>query len=109
VAYDEALADRIRSALGRRKHLVEKKMFGGVGFLLNGNLCVGVWKNSLVVRLGREEGEASLREDHVRTFDITGKPMAGWVLVGAAASATDEQVQDWVGRCVRFNETLPAK
>ncbi len=75
MAFDESLAARIRQQLARRKNVEEKKMFGGIGFLLNGNLLVGVWKESLVVRLGEEEGEEALKEPHVKGFDITGKPM----------------------------------
>jgi TfoX/Sxy family transcriptional regulator of competence genes len=75
MADSEALAERNRKSLARRKGVREKKMFGGIGFLLNGNLLVGVWKEALVVRLGEEEGEAALKEPHVKVFDITGRPM----------------------------------
>jgi TfoX/Sxy family transcriptional regulator of competence genes len=81
MAFSEALAERIRHALARRKNVEEKKMFGGVGFLLNGNMVVGVWKDSLIVRLGPDEGDLAFLEPHVREFDITGRPMKGWVLV----------------------------
>jgi hypothetical protein len=86
MAFSEALAERIRQGLARRKNVEDKKMFGGVGFLLHGNLLVGVWKDSLIVRLGPDEGEAALREPHVREFDITGRPMK----VGASASAGEK-------------------
>src|SRR5205823_6267432 len=81
MAFSEALAERIWQTLARRKNVEEKKMFGGVGFLLNGNMLVGVWKDSLIVRLGPDEGEEAHLEPHVREFDITGRPMKGWVLV----------------------------
>ena len=81
MAFDEALAERIRRGLARKRGVEEKKMFGGVGFLLNGNMLVGVWKNSLIVRLGEDDHEAALSEPHVREFDITGKPMKGWLMV----------------------------
>jgi len=74
VAFDDSLAACIRDALARKKGIEEKKMFGGVGFHLNGNMLVGVWKDSLIVRLGPDEGEEALREPHVREFDITGRP-----------------------------------
>ncbi len=74
MAFSESLASRIRDALARKKNIEEKKMFGGVGFLLNGNMLVGVWKNSLIVRLGPDNYEDALMESHVREFDITGKP-----------------------------------
>jgi TfoX/Sxy family transcriptional regulator of competence genes len=108
MAYDEELADRVRVALARKKSIAEKKMFGGVGWLLNGNICVGVWKRWLIARLGDEYADA-LRDANVREFDITGKPMKGWVMVEPAGVATDEELRDWVSRCVAFVRTLPAK
>src|SRR5262249_22642090 len=92
-----------------RKSVEEKKMFGGVGFLLNGNLLVGVWKESLVVRLGPEQGEEALLEPHVKEFDITGRAMKGWVLVGPDGVQDGEQLSDWIQRAVQFVRTLPAK
>ena len=109
MAFDESLAARIRQRLARRKNVEEKKMFGGVGFLLNGNLLVGVWKDSLIVRLGPDEGEEALKEPHVKVFDITGKPMKGWVLVGPEGVEGDEQLSGWIQRGVKFVGTLPAK
>jgi hypothetical protein len=109
MAFSEALAERIRQTLARRKGVEEKKMFGGVGFLLNGNLLVGVWKESLIVRLGAEQGEEALLEPHVKEFDITGRAMRGWVLVGPVGIQDDEQLTGWIQRAVRFVRTLPAK
>jgi hypothetical protein len=84
-------------------------MFGGIGFLLNGNMCVGVWKDELVVRLAAEDADAALREPHVRVFDITGRPMTGWVLVGPAATASEGDVGGWVERAVSYVSLLPPK
>ena len=109
MAYSEALADRIRQAFGRPRGLTERKMFGGVGFLLNGNLCVGVWKTSLIVRLDPAETETLLRQPHVRPFDITGRPMKGWLLVAADGLEADEQLAAWIERAARFVRSLPAK
>jgi hypothetical protein len=109
VAFSEALAERIRQRLARRKNVEEKKMFGGVGFLLNGNLLVGVWKESLVVRLGPDEGEAALLEPHVKEFDITGRPMKGWVLVEPEGVEGDDPLAGWIERATKFVRTLPAK
>lgn len=109
MAYSEALAERIRQPLSQRRNIEEKKMFGGVGFLLNGNMLVGVWKDSLIVRLGPDEGEAALREAHVQAFDITGRPMKGWVLVEPQGVEDDEQLAGWIERAVKFVATLPAK
>jgi len=109
MAYSESLAQRIRHVFRKKKGLTEKKMFGGVGFLLRGNLCGGVWKDSLIVRLGPAEGEQALAEPHVREFDITGRPMKGWLLVDPEGLETDEQLAAWVERAVDFVGTLPGK
>jgi hypothetical protein len=109
MAFDESLAARIRNALARKKGVVEKKMFGGVGFLLHGNILVGVWKNSLIARLGHDNYDDALLEPHVREFDITGRPMKGWVLVGPEGVENCEQLTDWIERATRFVRTLPAK
>ena len=109
MAFSEELAERIRQGLARRKGIEEKKMFGGVGFLLGGNMLVGVWMDSLIARLGPDEGEEALKEPHVKEFDITGRPMKGWVLVGPEGVGDDDQLSDWIQRAVKFSATLPAK
>jgi TfoX/Sxy family transcriptional regulator of competence genes len=109
MAFSEALAARIRLSLARRKGIEAKKMFGGVGFLLNDNLLVGVWKDSLVVRLGPDDGEEALKEPHVKEFDITGRPMKGWVLVEPEGVEGDDQLKDWIARATKFVKSLPPK
>jgi TfoX/Sxy family transcriptional regulator of competence genes len=109
MAFDEALAERVRQRLARRKRIEEKKMFGGVGFLMNGNLLVGIWKDSLCVRLGPEQAEKVLPEPHVKEFDITGRPMKGWVLVAPEGVQHDDQLKGWIQRAARFVGTLPIK
>ncbi|HZY84136.1 MAG TPA: TfoX/Sxy family protein [Gemmataceae bacterium] len=109
MAFDEALAERIRRRLARREDLEERKMFGGVGYLLNGDLLVGVWKRSLVVRLGLDDGEEALKEPNVKEFDITGRPMRNWALVEPEGVESDDQLHGWVQRAVRFVGKLPAK
>ena len=109
MAFSEALAERIRQGLARLKGIEEKKMFGWVGFLLHGNLLVGVWKDSLIVRLGPDEGDEALREPHVKEFNITGRPMKGWVLVESEGVEGDGQLKDWIERATTFVRTLPAK
>lgn len=107
--FSESLASRIRDALARRRNIEEKKMFGGVGFLLNGNMLVGVWKTSLIVRLGPNNYEDALMEPHVREFDITGKPMKGWVMVEPDGIEDDGQLTDWIQRATDFVGTLAKK
>ena len=109
MAFDESLASRIRQHLARRKSVEEKKMFGGVGFLLHGNMLVGVWKDSLIARLGPDEGDLALLEPHVKEFDITGRAMKGWVLVAPEGVEGDEQLDGWIERATKFVKTLPAK
>jgi TfoX/Sxy family transcriptional regulator of competence genes len=109
MAFDETLAGRIRDALARSCGVEEKKMFGGVGFLLDGNMLVGVWKDSLIVRLGPERGDEALLEPHVKEFDITGRAMKGWVLVAPEGVEEDDQLKDWIERAMKFVTTLPAK
>ena len=109
MAFDESLAQRIRDALARKKNIEEKKMFGGIGFLLHGNMLVGVWKNSLIVRVGPDGYEDALLEPHVKEFDITGRPMKGWVLVEPEGVENDDQLKDWIQRAVKFVGKLPAK
>ena len=85
MAYDEKLASRVWKVLGENPYIVEKKMFGGVGYLLHGNMACGVHKESLNVRVGPDNYQDALREEHTKVFDITGRPMRGWVMVSQDA------------------------
>ncbi len=109
MAYDEQLADRVRTALGDRPELSERKMFGGIAFMLAGKMAIGVAGSDLIVRLNPEEHERALDEPGVRTFDMTGRPMAGWLLVSRDATASDEALHVWVERGAGFASSLPAK
>jgi len=107
--FDETLAARIRTALGHKRGIEEKTLFGCFCLLLHGNVLVGVWKDSLIVRLGDEQGEDALLEPHVRPFDITGKAMKGWVVVAPEGIEDDEMLKEWIQRAVKFVGKLPAK
>jgi hypothetical protein len=109
MAFDETLAARIRDALARKRGVEEKKMFGCICFFINGNALAGVWKDRLIARLGPDEGEAALREPHVRAFDITRRPMRNWVAVEPEGVEDDEQLKAWVERATKFVKTLPKK
>src|SRR2546425_4602508 len=109
MAFDETLATRIRDALTRKRGIEEKKMFGCVCFLINGNALAGVWKDRLIARLGPDEGDAALRKQHVRAFDITGRPMRNWVAVEPEGVEDDNQLRGWIQRAVKFVGKLPAK
>jgi hypothetical protein len=109
VAYSESLADRVRTALATTRGVVEKKMFGSVVFLLHGNMCVGIWKSSLIARLEPDQAAAALKLPDVRKFDVTGRPMKGWILVEPDGLETDEQLGGWIDQAKQFVVTLPQK
>ena len=107
--FDDSLAGGIRDVLAHKLDIKEKKMFGGLGFLLNGNMLVGVWKDSLIVRVGPDAYENALREPHVKDFDITGKPMKGWIMVEPDGVEKEDQLKNWIERAEKFVKTLPEK
>lgn len=108
--FDEQLAERIRKRLGKRRGLTEKKAFGGVAFLLNGNMCCGVRGSELIVRLAPEATDAALKQPHTRLFDLSGgRPMKGWLLVENAGLARAAALGKWVATGVKYAESLPAK
>jgi len=110
MAFDEQLATRIRKRLGRRAGLTEKQMFGGIAFLLRGNMCVGIHKDELIVRLAAEATDQALREKHTRVFDLSGgRTMKGWILVQPKGLATDAALGKWVGVGLDYAATLPPK
>lgn len=109
MTFSQSLADRVRHTLRNHRGITEKKMFGGVGFLLNGNLLVCVWKSSLIVRLGADQASVALKQPHVREFDVTGRPMKGWIMVEPDGLESDGQLFGWVERATEFVETLPGK
>lgn len=106
MAYDEDLANRIRQTMGPRPDVTEKKMFGGIAFLLDGKMFVGIVKHDLMVRVGPERYEAALDEPHVRPMDFTGRPMTGYVFVGSGGVATAKAVKKWVDRGAAFVATI---
>ncbi|MEX0977882.1 MAG: TfoX/Sxy family protein [Pirellulales bacterium] len=107
--YSKSLAARIRQVTAARRGIVEKKMFGGVGFLLDGNMLVGIWHDSLIARLGPEQGPKALQKPHVKEFDITGRAMKGWVMVEPDGIENDSQLADWIEQAIEFVATLPPK
>lgn len=107
--YSKSLAARTRHTLTRHNGIVEKRMFGGIAFMLHGNMLVGVWNDSLIARLGPDQGEAALSEPNVIQFDVTGRPMRGWVMVEPDGIDSNAQLGDWIQRAVEFVGTLPKK
>ncbi|MGD8405958.1 MAG: TfoX/Sxy family protein [Anaerolineales bacterium] len=109
MAFNEALAQRIRDVLYPLKTAEEKKMFGGLAFMIAGNMAIGVNRDDLIVRVGLENYEAALDVDGTDLFQPTGKPMAGWIIVATDGHQTDEDLKYWIAMALEFVDTLPAK
>ena len=109
MAYDEKLDRRIKEMVSGWEKTNEKKMFGGICHLLNGNMFCGVHKEFLILRLGPDRAEDALKLPHVRPFDITGRPMKGWVMVAEDGFKSDKDLKNWLDQARRFVETLPMK
>jgi hypothetical protein len=109
VAYDESLAERVRGVFGEDPRLHEQKMFGGIAFMISGNMCVGVAGDDLMVRVGKDSYEDALAQPHAREMDFTGRPMRGIVFVDAGGVGTDAALEHWVDRGLAFAGALPAK
>jgi hypothetical protein len=110
MAYDEELAHRVRELLAGEDAVTEKAMFGGLAFMLRGNIAVGLsGSGELMVRVGPEGSDEALARPHTRVFDMTGRPMQGWILVAPEGVATDSELSEWVRRGVDFAATLPPK
>lgn len=109
MAYDTVLAQRMHTILAEQPELREQKMFGGLAFLLRGNLCCGILGDELMVRVGREQYGAALAHPHTRMMDFTGRPMTGMVMVAAEGVATDEHLAAWVQQGVDYAAALPSK
>ena len=108
MAYNAEIADRVLKVLEGREGLTERKMFGGIAFMLNGNMCCGVTNDDLMVRVGADGLEDALDQPHARPMDLTGRPMKGFVFVDAGAVG-DRVLRQWIQRGVTFAESLPAK
>jgi TfoX/Sxy family transcriptional regulator of competence genes len=109
MAYDEKLAERISTILKETTSFVERKMFGGIGYLIKGNMACGVYKDDLIVRLSRIDYDQALLKPHVSLFDITGRPMKNWITVKPKGVESDKELRRWVEQGVKFAETLPEK
>jgi len=106
--YDEGLAQRLRETLAGQD-IVEKKMFGGLAFMLQGNMSCGVSKNTLMLRVGPATYDSALSQPHARPMDFTGKPLKGFVYVDPPGFAEDEDLAAWVKLSTDFALSLPAK
>jgi TfoX/Sxy family transcriptional regulator of competence genes len=109
MAYDEELAERVRDLLSARSEVTERKMFGGIAFMVAGNMACGVLGDELIVRLGDDEGEKALAEDGVRPFDFTGKPMKNIVYVSPERTSDDVGLTEWIEAGADYAASLPSK
>ena len=109
MAYNETLAARVRQILSSVMGFSERKMFGGLCFLIYGNMCCGVLKNELVLRLDPELARETLGGPHTRPMDFTGRPMKGFVFIEGAGLRTDRQLRDLVSMALSFAQSLPRK
>lgn len=109
MAYNEALADRIRLALGAREGIEEKKMFGGLAFMYKGKMACGIVKYDLMVRVVASKFESSLEKPHCREMDFTGRPMKGFLFVEPEGFDSDRQLEEWVGLGIEFAENAAGK
>ncbi len=109
MAFDNTLAERVRKQLHKRADVQEKKMFGGLAFMVNGHMCCGIVGNELMVRVGPEQHAEALAQPHARPMDFTGKPMKGMVYIDAKGVANDAALRAWVERGLKFVSSLPAK
>ena len=109
MAYDEVLARRIEKLMKKKEGFSKREMFGGIGYMINGNMCLGVHKGYLILRLGKNLAQSALRGNHTRPFDITGRPMSGWVMVDPNGTRDEDALQKWIDDAMSFVKTLPPK
>jgi TfoX/Sxy family transcriptional regulator of competence genes len=107
--FDDILANRIQRILERVEGLSEKKMFGGICFLINGHMALGLVNEDLMIRVERDSHEKLLSQPHVRKMNFTGKPLKGLLYIGAKGTASDKDLKKWISKGVEFAMSLPAK
>ena len=107
--YSKLIEEKIEKIIGRWKKMQKKKMFGGICYLVNGNMCFGIYKDSLIVRTGIEVAEKKLKEKKVKPFDITGRAMKGWVMVEERGWKKEEDLENWLKLGKKYALTLPEK
>ena len=108
MAFDFELSARLQTAL-KNQPVIEKRMFGGLAILLNGNMLVGVHGNNLIARVGSGNYEACLLRPHTKPFDMTGRPMSGWVEVLPPGLKEDRELHEWISLCIEYNKSLPPR
>lgn len=107
MAYNEEIAARIRQALAGTKNLVEKKMFGGIAFMVNDKMCIGVNKDDIIMRCDPERTEEFLAKKHTKPFEMTGKQMKGWFLVNEGGIKNKRDFEYWINTALDANKSIP--
>jgi TfoX/Sxy family transcriptional regulator of competence genes len=106
---DESIADKIRAEVNNYPDVVEKRMFGGIGFIVNGNMACGVNGSDLIVRVGPEQSKPALDRPYTKVFDMTGRPMLGWIKIAPDGFASEQDLKNWIKQGMEFALTLPPK
>ncbi|HMB69546.1 MAG TPA: TfoX/Sxy family protein [bacterium] len=109
MSYDQGVVDRVRKALSKRRNVAERRMFGGLTFMVGGHMTCGVVGDELMVRVGPDAYAEALKDRHAREMDFTGTPLKGFVFVESKGFATEEALREWLDRAVEFVKTLPVK
>ena len=109
MAYDKGLAQRVREILEEEPGFNEKKMFGGIGILFNGNMACGILNDDIIIRVGPDNYEESMKKPYAREFDITGRSMKGWVMISSEGYESDEDLIEWLHKGVEYARSLPSK
>jgi TfoX/Sxy family transcriptional regulator of competence genes len=109
MAFNEQLNERINLILGGKENITCKKMFGGIGYLLNGNMVCGVYKDDLILRMSPEDADKSLSQNHVTPFDITGRAMKGWIMVEPDGIPREDKLTNWINISLSYVKKLPPK
>jgi len=109
MAFDETLASRVRKLMSRRRNVTERRMLGGLAFLLNGNMCCSVGRDRILIRTGPAKYEEALGRPHTREMNFTGRTMKGYIYVDPAGYESDEDLKQWVGAALEFVSSLPPK
>jgi hypothetical protein len=109
MAYNQHLADDIRARIGNHPSLTEREMFGGIAFMIGGNMAVGVLGDELMVRVGKDAHDEAVAQAGARIFDLSARPMRGWVVVSPKGCATDAALDAWIEQGVAYAQNLPVK
>lgn len=109
MAYDEGLAERIRNLISDRKDVVEKRMFGGLCFMISGHMAFGIVHDQLMARVGSDQYQECLSKEFAREMDFTGKAMKGMIYVSPEGLTVDPDLESWLNNCLTFVESLPHK